>query len=192
MGATLSSIPKPSFNFGQSKDTSGEPTASKKKEASKPRNVTRRSRRVAKSGPGRVIIKATPKSKTPKPKKKPFTPKSRKVVESKSKPILRKKSPRLVKHKYLHDAKGKGAPKYSLSDEYSIHEAIFAIEKGTIYEAKVLKRKGSRYYVHYFGYNKGQDKWIKQDEMMKVDPESRRYFKEVRGKLPEFCDMQMI
>ena len=178
MGATLSSIPKPSFNFGQPKDTSGEPTPSKKKEASKPKNVTRRSRRVAKSGPGRVIIKATPKS--------------RKVVESKSKPILRKKSPRLVKHKYLHDAKGKGAPKYSLSDEYAIHEAIFAMEKGTIYEAKVLKRKSSRYYVHYFGYNKGQDKWIKQDEMMKVDPESRRYFKEVRGKLPEFCDMQMI
>ena len=162
---------------------------------------TRQSRRTAKANPPKVFFPTFPKSKTPS-KKFPLTPSTRTKVESKSKPILlKRKSPRVVKHKFIKGKSTTNSLKSSLSSKYTpnatydVDELIFAWDKKVLYEAKVTSIKficnkdGSptdiidKYQVHYLGYKKMHDKWIGIDKMLKVDYDSNKYFKESRGKL---------
>lgn len=186
MGAAFSSNP-----FSSSKDAPAEsaqtPSKKKRKYTKQKKSdvdIVRRSRRITKSNPRRVIFPTIPKSKTPRTKKYPLTPKSRKKVEEKSKPILLRKSPRNAKHKIPTTTKG--VLKYTPNATYEVDEPIFVWEKGVIYEARVLKRDNLKYCVHYLGYKKTNDKWITSTAMMKVDPKSRKCFREMRGKLSEF------
>ena len=161
----------------------------------------RQSRRTAKANPPKVFFPTFPKSKTPS-KKFPLTPSTRTKVESKFKPILlKRKSPRVVKHKFIKGKSTTGSLKSSLSSKYTpnatynVDELIFAWDKKVLYEAKVTSIKficnndGSptdtidKYQVHYLGYKKMHDKWIGIDKMLKVDYDSNKYFKETRGKL---------
>jgi len=161
----------------------------------------RQSRRTAKANPPKVFFPTFPKSKTPS-KKFPLTPSTRTKVESKSKPILlKRKSPRVVKHKFIKGKSTTNSLKSSLSSKYTpnatydVDELIFAWDKKVLYEAKVTSIKficnddGSptdtidKYQVHYLGYKKMHDKWIGIDKMLKVDYDSNKHFKETRGKL---------
>lgn len=190
MGASFSSI---SFGQSKKKDASTESAAastSKKvkrkytKQSKTAADIVRRSRRVTKSNPPKVIFPTIPKAKTPSRKKFPLTPKTRAKVEASSKPILRK-SPRVVKHKVEIPKVAKGVPKYTPNANYDTEELIFAWDRGVLYEAKVMnfERSSNTYYLHYLGYKKSHDKWVTAKDMMKVEPSSRRYFKETRGKL---------
>ena len=171
-------------------------TASKKKgkydDIGNGKGPTRQSRRTAKANPQKVFFPTFPKSKTPS-KKFPLTPSTRSKVESKSKPILlKRKSPRVVKHKFI---KGKSTTnslksglscKYTPNATYDVDELIFAWDKKVLYEAKVTSIKficnsdGSptdeidKYQVHYLGYKKMHDKWIGIDKMLKVDYDSNK------------------
>ena len=196
MGAAFSLNP-----FGSVKDTAagqaqpaparkrGRPPKKKSKAGRPPKkkseaDISRRSRRIAKSNPRRVIFPTKPKSKTPSRKKFPLTPKSRKKAEANAKPILHRKSPRQAKHKQPGAAKG-GVVKFTPSGTYEADEPVFVKEKGVMYEAKVLKRDGAKYFVHYLGYKHTSDKWIAPSTMMKVDATSRRLYRENRGELSE-------
>lgn len=57
-----------------------------------PNTISRRSRRIQKSGPLRVVFPTLPRQKTPTRKKFPLTPNSRAIVEARIKPILRSSS----------------------------------------------------------------------------------------------------
>lgn len=194
MGASLSS-----FSFGtksKPSEASAEPksntttTPGKRKATVRiKQEVSRRSRRVAKSNPSRVVFPTIPKAKTPSKKNYPLTPKTRKKAEKKSKPILRRKSPRAVKHK-IHKFE-EGVLKYSPNAIYEVDEPIFCWDKGHLYEAKVIEANNtdsSQYHVHFLGYKKTQDKWLTMTKMMKVEPSTRKLFRELRNELPEKVD----
>ena len=161
----------------------------------------RQSRRTAKANPPKVFFPTFPKSKTPS-KKFTLTPSTRTKVESKFKPILlKRKSPRVVKHKFIkgksttNSLKSSLSSKYTPNATYNVDELIFAWDKKVLYEANVTSIKficnddGSptdiidKYQVHYLGYKKMHDKWIGIDKMLKVDYDSNKYFKTTRGKL---------
>ena len=205
MGASLSSF---SFGTKPREQTSAEPknntkttaatTPGRKKKATVriKQEVSRRSQRVARSNPSRVVFPTIPKAKTPSKKNYPLTPKTRKKAEAKSKPILRRKSPRVVKHKIPKvEEEGGAVLKYTPNAIYELDEPVFAWDRGVIYEAKVIEvgsssngSNNSQYHVHFLGYKKTQDKWMSMTKMMKVEPSTRKLFRELRNELPEKVD----
>ena len=180
-----------------------------------PGTVSRRSRRVTKSNPFKVCFAAVLRAKTPTKWSYPLTPKTRakgeskwtlvkcedlfpsietqlnlivmSAVERKRKPILRK-SPRLVKYRVQKVA---GILKYTPGAIYQTNELVFAWEKGTLYEGKVLKcsnddEKVNKYLVRFLGCVNGYEKceWLTVRDILKVGYDSNRYFKQTRNKLP--------
>ncbi|KAL7545744.1 hypothetical protein ACHAWF_009096 [Thalassiosira exigua] len=184
---------KSSFSHSNSMNISDESMTPKRKKSfnrkAKTPQVVRRSRRIPKCDPPKVVFPSVPRAKTPSRKKYPLTPTSRRRAEADSKPILRK-SPRIAKFKFLKVAKV--LPKQSPNATYKAGEPVFAWYKGILYEARIMNIEEhginpaqSTYYVHYIGYKKYHDNWITPNEIMKVGPSSRRYFREVRGKVAE-------
>ena len=213
MGASISStFSLGSSSKGTSPPSNNEPTSTvevqqtPKRKRGRPRKQQlattikiRQSRRTYKCAPSKVNFPTWPaNTKTPS-KLDPLTPQTRAHVEKKVKPILlvHRKSPRIVKHKIgsrtttttiPQVGKGKdGILKYTPNATYQIDEFIFVWnKKGYITEGKVIKlrnRDDNKYYVHFL--EEKRDKWVKaNDNMLKVDASSRRYFKESRGMLP--------
>jgi len=142
----------------------------------------------------------TKKSKTP-PIKNELTKKSRAVVKHKL-PTAKNRNKNLPKSPPPPPSK-----KFTPNATYKINELIFAWDRNALYESKVVKTKlddenkskdnsddkdngnsnnDKKYLVHYVGYKKSHDKWLSEYEMMKHDSNGRAYFKDERGKLPNF------
>mmetsp|Transcript_6234 Transcript_6234/g.15517 ORF Transcript_6234/g.15517 Transcript_6234/m.15517 type:complete len:151 (-) Transcript_6234:270-722(-) len=83
----------------------------KRSSKKQPKDATRRSRRIAKSDPPRVVFPTVPRSRTPSRLKFPMTPKSRRRREANTKPILRRKSPRRAKYGMISKVVKKGGAK---------------------------------------------------------------------------------
>jgi hypothetical protein len=121
----------------------------------------RRSRRVTQSDPTLVNFKSNPRDPTPQMKHTPLTPTSRMAMTDKMTPA--RKSSRFTKFKM---PKVVGAPKYSAKLSYEVDEMVYCWDKKLLYEARVEKREGNKYKVHFVGYKKAHDKWYTADDMM--------------------------
>jgi hypothetical protein len=157
MGASISS-----FSFGPTATSSKGATASATTPGKPAQTPSRRSRRVTQSDPTKVNFKSNPVNPTPQIKKSPLTPKSRAEASDKMKPIVRKSS-RFSKFRV---PKHQDAPKYSAKLSYEVDEMVYIWDKKLLYEAKVEKREGNKYKVHFVGYKKAHDKWYTTDDMM--------------------------
>eukprot|EP00574_Skeletonema_japonicum_P004215 CAMPEP_0201731538 /NCGR_PEP_ID=MMETSP0593-20130828/26040_1 /ASSEMBLY_ACC=CAM_ASM_000672 /TAXON_ID=267983 /ORGANISM="Skeletonema japonicum, Strain CCMP2506" /LENGTH=205 /DNA_ID=CAMNT_0048224327 /DNA_START=182 /DNA_END=799 /DNA_ORIENTATION=- len=135
---------------------------------------SRRSRRVTKSDPTVVNFTSNPSLPTPQLKHTPLSVNSRTALADKLTPA--RKSSRFTKFKM---PKVQGAPKYSAKLSYEVDEMVYCWDKKLLYEARVEKREGNKYKVHFVGYKKGHDKWYTTDYMMGKDPKSNRYFREM-------------
>lgn len=165
-GTTTDTAPK-STNGGGATTTSGSQQPLK--------TPSRRSRRVTKSDPTQVNFKSNPRDPTPQMKHTPLTPNARAVhISDKMTPA--RKSSRFTKFKM---PKVRGAPKYSAKLSYEVDELVYCWDKKLLYEARVEKREGGKYKVHFVGYKKAHDKWYTTDDMMGKDPKSNRYFREM-------------
>ena len=78
-------------------------------------------------------------------------------------------------------------------EEYDVNDKIYSWDRGTLYEAKVLKKKcqeehdgdmaateGWKYLVHYFGYKKSHDRWLTSSDMMKMTAANHEYYCKLR------------
>ena len=162
MGASFSSGKNQSADGAAS--TSAPTNGSSSDSTKTPKTPSRASRRITKSDPSIVNFKSNPRDPTPQLKKKPLTPKSRTTTADKMKSAVRKSS-RFSKYKM---PKHQGAPKYSAKLSYDVDEMVYIWEKKVLYEARIVKREGSKYKVHFVGYknNKRTEKWYTTDDMM--------------------------
>jgi len=51
---------------------------------------------------------------------------------------------------------------------------VYCWDRKLLYEARVVRREGNKYKVHFVGYKKAHDKWYTTDDMMGKDPKSTR------------------
>ncbi len=59
-----------------------------------------------------------------------------------------------------------GAPNYSAKLSYDVDEMLYCWDKKLLYEARVMKREGNKYRVHFVGFKKDLDRWYATDDMM--------------------------
>ncbi|KAL7491094.1 hypothetical protein ACHAWT_000547 [Skeletonema menzelii] len=181
MGASMSSTfgkGKPSDGGGGETPPSNGATTSTSAAPLKP--PSRRSRRVTKSEPTKVNFTSNPTLPTPQLKHTPLSAKSRTALTDKLTPS--RKSSRFTKFKR---PKVTGAPKYSAKLSYEVDELVYCWDKNLLYEARVEKREGNKYRVHFVGYKKVHDKWYTTEDMMGKDPKSNRYFREMWQKVQD-------
>mmetsp|Transcript_28505 Transcript_28505/g.48514 ORF Transcript_28505/g.48514 Transcript_28505/m.48514 type:complete len:197 (-) Transcript_28505:321-911(-) len=174
MSSTFSSFGKTDGETPSSSSTTPTATSTTQQTIMPLKTPSRRSRRVTKSDPTKVNFKSNPADPTPQSKHTPLSATSRTAISDKLTPA--RKSSRFTKFKL---PKVQGAPKYSAKLSYEVDEMVYCWDKKLLYEARVEKREGNKYRVHFVGYKKAHDKWYTTDDMMGKDPKSNRYFREM-------------
>mmetsp|Transcript_26224 Transcript_26224/g.37436 ORF Transcript_26224/g.37436 Transcript_26224/m.37436 type:complete len:199 (+) Transcript_26224:94-690(+) len=173
LGTTNGETP-PSSSSSTPSHTTAPTTTAPPQAAASLKTPSRRSRRVTKSDPTIVNFTSNPTLPTPQLKHTPLSANSRTALTDKLTPA--RKSSRFTKFKL---PKVQGAPKYSAKLSYEVDELVYCWDRKLLYEARVVRREGNKYKVHFVGYKKAHDKWYTTDDMMGKDPKSNRYFREM-------------